>query len=238
MIQDKKVLAIIPARGGSKGLPRKNILPLLGKPLVAWSIEQAKESKYIDRIVVSSDDDEIIEVAKNFGAEVPFKRPKYLAEDDSKTIDVIFHTIKFYREFDDKDICVLLEPTSPLRDAVDIDNALELLTKNKKAESIVSVAEVVAQHPIFLSKLEEGFIRPYLDKGFQILRRQELDKLYFFEGSLYISYIGSLKAHKSFYHENCLAYIVPKWKSFEIDDEVDMIIVESLLTAKLNGRIK
>jgi len=122
MYKGKKILALIPARGGSKGLPGKNIKPLLGKPLIAWTIEQAKASKYVDRVVVSTDDDEIAEVAIRYGAEVPFLRPKELARDDSPTIDAILHALDFFSDKGERfDLLALLEPTSPLRDSEDID---------------------------------------------------------------------------------------------------------------------
>lgn len=124
MINNKKILAIIPARGGSKGLPRKNIRELAGKPLIAWTIEAGRKSKYIDRLIVSSEDFEIIEVAKKYGAEIPFVRPKHLAEDESLGLDPVFHAL---RELPGYDIVVLLQPTSPLRLTEDIDACIEQL---------------------------------------------------------------------------------------------------------------
>jgi CMP-N-acetylneuraminic acid synthetase len=123
-----KIIAIIPARGGSKGLPRKNIKLLLGKPLVAWTIEQAKNSKYVNKVVVSTEDKEIAEISRGYGAEVPFLRPKELARDDSPTIDAILHALNWFEESGEYfDIVVLLEPTSPLRDVEDKDKCVEIL---------------------------------------------------------------------------------------------------------------
>lgn len=238
MINGRSVLAIIPARGGSKGIPRKNIKLLAGKPLIAWTIEEAKKSKYIDRLILSSDDEEIIEVAKEYNCETPFKRPAKLADDSARSIDVILHAVNFCKEFNDKDICVLLEPTSPLRDSNDIDDAIEFLVNNDNAESIVGIAEVESQHPLFLTRLESNFLKPYLNQDFKVFRRQEIDKLFFFEGSIYASYIESLKKNENFYHERCLGYILPKWKSFEVDNQEDIIIIEALLNAKLKGLLK
>ncbi len=238
MISNKSVLALIPARGGSKGLPLKNIKPLLGKPLIAWSIEQAKACKYIDRVVVSTDDNAIAKIAVEYGAEVPFLRPAHLATDTASSIDAVIHAIKFFeKEGSVFDFLVLLEPTSPLRDSEDIDKALEELQRKNDAESIVGVSKVVNVHPSFLFRIRNETIEPYSDQTFETIRRQDLDDLYFLEGSLYISYCSSLKKRNSFYHNATLPYIMPKYKSYEIDDLDDFIIVESLLAAKKEGSI-
>lgn len=240
MIDGKRVLAIIPARGGSKGLPRKNIRPLLGKPLIAWTIEQAKESKYIDKIIVSSEDEEILKVSKSFGAYI-LKRPNELAEDYTPTSEVILHTLEVLENSKETyDIIVLLEPTSPLREVVDIDLPLELLLKTPKAEAIVSVAQLENKHPEFNVILDsENFIKHYNGlTNFKVLPRQKLDKVYFFDGTTYISYTETFKNYGSFYHDKTLGYIVPKWKSFEIDDIVDFVCVEAILINRKRGVLK
>ena len=237
MIEGKKILAIIPARGGSKGLPCKNIRLLLGKPLIAWTIEQAQQSKYIDEIFISTDSIEIAKVSEEFGVKVPFLRPNELASDKTKSIDVIEHVIKHLKTLDNNfDLVILLEPTSPLREVNDIDNSIETLNKTKGAESIVGVCKSEAAHPSFSLRIDKGYIMPY-EKVNNVLRRQELKDIYFFEGSLYLSYTNSLLERRSFYHEKTLPYIVPKWKSFEVDDLIDWIIIEALLKAKLNNNI-
>lgn len=181
MYKNKRILALIPARGGSKGLPGKNTKMLLGKSLIAWSIEQAYQSAYIDKVIVSTESEKIAVVARSCGAEVPFVRPKSLSADNAETIDVVLHAINFYESRGDAfDIIVLLEPTSPLREAKDIDRAIERLISNRQAESIVGIARAEASHPAFIVKLEKGFLRSYL-KTFKVLRRQELDDLYFYE---------------------------------------------------------
>jgi len=239
MINNKSILCLIPARGGSKGLPQKNIKDLCGKPLIAWSIETALRSKYIDEVIVSTDDEDIAKAASKFGALIPFMRPKELAADGSKTMDVILHAIHYFEKAGKIfDIIVLIEPTSPLRETSDIDQALENLISTEQAESIVGIAKVENTHPAFLIKLKDKFLRPYLSDEFKILRRQEIDDLYFYEGSLYISYTKSLQVRKNFYHEKTLGYIVPKWKSFEVDDIVDFVIIEAILNARLNNIIK
>jgi len=233
MYKEKKILALILARGGSKGLPKKNIKMLLDKPLIAWSIDEGKKSKYIDKVVVSTDDKEIADVAKKYDADVPFYRPVELASDTASSMDAIFHAISWFENAGEKfDILVLLEPTSPLRESSDLDSAIEMLLSNNNAQSIVGVSKVESMHPVFLSKIENNLLCPYINEKFQAKRRQDIDELYFFEGSLYISYIDALKEKKGFYHDKTMGYIVPKWKSFEIDDITDFIIIEALLNAK------
>ena len=238
MREKKKIIALIPARGGSKGIQRKNIKLLAGKPLIAYSIETALKSKYIDRVVVSTEDEEIAEISKKYGAEVPFLRPKELARDDSPTIDAIMHAINRFEESGEYfDIIVLLEPTSPLRDVEDIDKCVEILISNPKAKAIVSVAKLESTHPEFNVVIKnEGFIRkPDGTTNFKVLRRQDLKDIYFFEGSVYISEINTLRQKRTFYHELTLAYVVPKYKSFEVDEFCDFICVESLMEAKWRG---
>ena len=233
MINEKSVFAIIPARAGSKGLPKKNISPLAGKPLIAWTIETAKKSKYIDRCIVSTDDENIAKVAKLYSCEVPFIRPKHLAQDNSATMDVILHALKYFLNKSIKfDYVILLEPTSPLRDSNDIDIALSKLDKNrKKADSIVGVSRVESAHPIFDIKVKkDGLIQPYIGKSFNILRRQDIEELYFFEGSIYISDVEVLLKKNNFYHERTMPYIVPRWKSLEIDEMVDLITAEAIIS--------
>jgi CMP-N-acetylneuraminic acid synthetase len=183
MLNNYKVLALIPARGGSKGLPGKNIKPLLGKPLIAWTIEQAMASKYVDKVIVSTDDEEIAEVAKNYGAEVPFLRPKELAKDDSPTIDAILHALNFFsKKGEDFNLLALLEPTSPLRDTEDIDRCIRVLLDNEQAESIVSVCQLEGTHPEFNVIInDKGYIRKALDNttNFNVIRRQDLKNIYF-----------------------------------------------------------
>lgn len=227
-----KVLAIIPARGGSKGLPGKNIRPLCGKPLIGWSIEQAKASKYITEIYVSTDSREIADVAESFGVKVPELRPAELASDTASSASFIIYTIeKLKNEGKEFDYVILLEPTSPLREVKDIDTAIELLHTHGEADSIVGVCKTECAHPVFLVKIKNGFLSPYLG-NMEAIRRQELDELFYFEGTVYVSRINAFLEKKSFYHEKTIPYIVPKWKSFEIDDIDDWFIIESIFKNK------
>lgn len=239
MIQDKSILAIIPARGGSKGLPGKNIKPLCGKPLIAWSIEAGKGSKYIDEVMVTTDSEEIAKVAREFGASVPFLRPAKLASDTATSMEVIKHVIDFYRdEFHRRfDYIVLLEPTSPLREKEDVDKAIELLLANSQASAVVGISKTESQNPAFLIKKDEhGFLVGYEDRKMKILRRQDIGDVYFFEGSVYVSQTDTLLEEKTFYHEHTLGYEFPKWKSLEIDDIDDFFMVEALMKHKRNHK--
>ena len=236
MIDQKSVLAVIPARGGSKGLPKKNILKLADKPLISWSINVAKESKYIDKCIVSTDNKEIKNISEDYGCEVPFIRPLELASDKATTIDTVIHAIEYYRKKNIYyDYFILLEPTSPLREVHDIDDALiNLHNKRDYADSIVGVSKIEATHPIFDLRIDDkGLISPYIGEKFRTIRRQDIEPLYFLEGTIYISKIENLLKEKTFYHDRTLSHIVPRWKSAEIDDLSDMLYVESLIKNKL-----
>lgn len=237
-----EVLFVIPARGGSKGLPGKNIKEIAGKPLIAWSIQAAKEAAEQignSKVIVTTDSKEIAEVATIYDAEIPFMRPDSLAQDHIGHMDVILHAI----EEMEKQNCffkyvIMVEPTSPQRDSADLVGAFNLLKQEQDAESLVGISKTESCHPMFLTKLKNNFLDPYENKSFTFYRRQDTDQVYFYEGSMYISKIDSLKSRKSFYHEKTLGYVMPKWKSFEIDDLTDFLIIEQLLKAREEGKIK
>lgn len=232
-----QTLGIILARGGSKGIPGKNIKAFCEKPLIAWSIDQGLKSKKIDELIVSTDSKEIADISLQYGAKVPFIRPSHLSEDTSSSIDAIFHAVKFYKDKGyNFEKVILLEPTSPLRDTTDIEKAFEILESNKKAKSIVGIAHVSGAHPDFLVKLDSEKFITFYKNDFNFKRRQELEDLFFFEGSLYISYTDTLIERKSFYHNQTMGYVMPKWKAFEIDESEDFIIAESIMQAKLAGK--
>ena len=202
MIKGKKVLAIIPARGGSKGLPGKNLVNLCGRPLVGWPIQAALNSKYIDKIIVSTDDRKTANIAFAEGAQVPFLRPEGLSSDTATTISVIEHAAKFFSDAGETfDYCVLLEPTSPLTESTDIDDALEELDSHRDiADSIVGVSKVEATHPVFDVKINsKGLIKPfYVDDFSKPIRRQDIPEVYFFDGSIYLSDVPVLLLKKAF----------------------------------------
>ncbi|MCY9546108.1 cytidylyltransferase domain-containing protein [Lysinibacillus xylanilyticus] len=217
-----KVLAIIPARGGSKGVPRKNIKELAGKPLIEWTIEEAKKSKYIDRIIVSSEDKEILQVAQKFGADVPFVRPANLAEDTTAGIEPVLHALE---HFSDYEYVVMLQPTSPLRLVEDIDGCIEQLLQ-ENAEFCVSVCEV-GQSPYWMYTLDSSTkMQPLLKQQTLITRRQDLPKVYTLNGAIYLANIDLLKQTRNFITEETIAYVMPVERSYDIDTEEDFKICE------------
>lgn len=231
MDNTKKILAIIPARGGSKGLPKKNIKPLCGKPLLGWTIEQAKASKYIDEIFVSTDCQKIADVAKQFGVNVPFLRPSELAKDTSSSMDVVEHVLAHYtKEKVQFDYILLLEPTSPLRKKGDIDAAIELAITNKTADGVVSLGEVHMEHPMIVKKINpEGKIISYIDDVKKISQRQQADNAYFPYGVIYMIKTDVFKREKAFYTNNIIPYFIERWQNYEVDDIYDFIAIEAIL---------
>ena len=222
-MSDLNILAIIPARGGSKRLPGKNIKPLLGKPLIAWTIEQAKKSSLISRVIVNTDSPQIAKIAKRYGAEVPFLRPAHLATDTSTSADMVLHTLKFYdRSNISFDIIVLLEPTSPLRADDDIDKALSLFIKKfTSVNGLVSVGAVHLEKPDILKKVEHDTVAPLFKKS--------PSEGFFPYGVIYAVKTSALKKHPTFYQKKTLAYPIERWQNYEIDDIYDFICVEAVL---------
>jgi CMP-N,N'-diacetyllegionaminic acid synthase len=232
VINGKKIIAIVPARQGSKGLAKKNVIDFLGKPLLVWSIEAARKSKYVDRLIVSTDSTDIAIVGEKNGAEIPFIRPSYLSEDNSTSFEVIYHAIEFMREElgENFDLVVLLEPTSPLTTSEDLDLALEKLVSSPYARSLVSVGESESQHKTLQFNITESELISVgsASSGFIHTRRQDLAKSYFLDGSIYISYIDTLFEFMSFVHGQTLTLALPKWKNIEIDDEYDYLMALEL----------
>jgi len=237
MISGKKILAIIPARGGSKGLKNKNIKLLCGKPLIEWTIQKGKLSKYLDNIVVTTDNLDIANISKNCGAEVPFMRPKNLARDDSSTFDAVMHALSHYKDKNISfDYIVLLEPTSPLREDEDIDKMLEKLHKNKNDyDSIISIGEV-GEHPSIIKKIVNENLQPFEPNIKQTLRRQDNIPSYFPYGVAYIAKTRNLVSEKSFYTKRCTYFELKRYQNYEIDDIYDFLCVENVM--KFEWRIK
>ena len=228
MLQGKTFLAVIPARGGSKRLLKKNILPLAGKPLIAWSIEAAKKSKYIDDIVVTSDDDAILSIAQSYALK-SIKRPDELASDTTSSIDVIKHTLEIFSEYD---YIILLQPTSPLREAKHIDEAIELLIQ-KDANAVISVCE--AEHsPLWSNTLDEDrSMVDFLDQKLLNLRSQELKKYYRLNGAIYIAESEKLIRENTFFlKKNIYAYIMQQKESVDIDTQLDFDFATFLMQGK------
>ncbi|MFX1391958.1 MAG: cytidylyltransferase domain-containing protein [Promethearchaeota archaeon] len=232
----KKFLGIITARGGSKGIPRKNIKLLAGKPLIEYTFNAVKKSKLINRVILSSDDDEIIEFSKNRGIEAPFKRPAELATDDAKSIDVLTHAVVFLKKIEEytPDYIITLQPTSPFRIAKDIDNAIELVIKNNEADSLVSVIKVPHNfNPYSIMMYDGKFLKHYIKKV-RIMRRQAKPVFYARNGAaIYITSYDLLMKKKKIIGEKCLPYFMPKERSLDIDDDYDWQIAEFLIRNKL-----
>lgn len=233
MLNNKRILAIIPARGGSKGIPHKNIADLCGKPLIAYTIEEAKKSKYIDYVLISTDDEKIKEKAIEYGGNVPFIRPKNLSDDKSKSIDVVIHSIDYLKNQGNLfDYVILLQPTSPLRNANDIDEALEKVIFSEY-ESLVSVSEV-DENPILMGTIEENKFKKILNISGNNVRRQEFPKVYIYNGAIYINSVEMLYREKVFVNDLTVPYVMPKERSMDIDEQMDLDIVEFFIKEKKN----
>jgi CMP-N,N'-diacetyllegionaminic acid synthase len=231
MIAGEKVLAVITARGGSKGIPRKNLRAVAGKPLIAWTIEAARKSRYLDRVVLSSEDDEIMRVAAEWGCEVPFTRPASLAQDDTPGIDPVLDALARLPGYG---LVVLLQPTSPLRSADDIDRAIELCVE-RRAPACVSVM-AASESPYWMFTLEEAKMRPLLGKAALPERRQDLPQAYSLNGAVYVARPPWLLETRSFLAEGTVAYVMPDERSVDIDEELDLKLAEILLVDKGQGQ--
>ncbi len=222
-----KILAVVPARLGSKRLPEKNIKMLNGKPLLAYTIDAIKKSQYINRFVVSTEDTNIAQIAQSFGAEI-INRPKELASDESPTDDVIINVLEQLQKKEQyiPDIIILLQPTSPLRTTEDIDTAIKTFL-DSSGESLVSVTEY-DHTPYWAFRIEKGVLKPEFTKG-SPKRSQDLPKLYRPNGSIFISRAQTFLEHRSFYTKQILSFIMPRERSIDIDDEFDFSIAEFLL---------
>lgn len=236
MIDGKRVLALVPARSGSKGLPHKNIRPLHGKPLLAWPIAAARASAHVDRVVVSTDSPHYADLARQAGADVPFLRPAALASDSAPSIDFMLHAVDTLEAAGDiYEYVLLLEPTSPLTEAGDVDAALQALDRRRDiADAMVGVTPMVSTHPAFAVRLDDaGLMHPFAAPSFgQLPRRQDTEPLYSLDGSLYISSVAALRRERGFCHARTLPYVTPRWKSFEVDDLVDFICIEAILAQR------
>lgn len=231
MYKEKKILAVVTARGGSKGLPGKNIKILNGKPLVAWTLEQIKNSKYIDRCIVSTDSSEIAEVCEEYGVKVPELRPEYLATDEASSMDVLEYTIK-REEIQGRtyDYIMLLEPTSPLRKKGDLDNIIRLAGDNHDRDGVISVGQVQLEHPMLIKKISEnGVIIPYTENMLNAYQRQQHDEALFPYGVGYLIKTAVLKKQHTIYTSNVIPYFIERWQNYEIDDIYDFKCIETIM---------
>lgn len=226
MIHDQRVLAIIAARGGSKGLPGKNIKDVGGQPLIAWSIQAGHNSSYIDRVVLTTDDAAIVTVAQEFGCDVPFLRPAALADDTAKVEDALLHTMDNLGE--EYDYLVLLQPTSPLRTAADIDGAIKTCI-DKAAPACVSVCSP-DKSPYWMCLADEkGRLHRLLETDGPAYRRQDLAPVLALNGAVYVAEVSWFRTHQTFFTEETVGYEMPRERSVDIDTPLDLMLVETIL---------
>ena len=232
----ERVLAVIPARGGSKGVPRKNIRDLCGKPVVAWTIETALAAgEDLYRVIVSTDDPEIAVAAHAFGAEAPFMRPAELATDEAPGLPVIQHAVKFVEEEEDVpvDWVLILQPTAPFRNADDIAESLRL-AREGGCDSVISVTRVLAEHPILMKKIEDNRLLPYCIEEKEGTRRQDYDPpAYIRNGAIYLTRRDVLMENNSIWGEVIRPYVMPEERSYDIDSERDFRLVELVMRERL-----
>ena len=227
-----KILAIIPARGGSKSVPKKNIRNLNGKPLIAYTIEAAKriEEKF-HKIIVSADDEEIAEVAKHYGADVPFIRPSNLAEDKTPTYPVLQHAVNFVEKDDgiNIDLIMLLQPTAPFRTTEDMLNCLNL-SQTSNTDSVISVVQVFSYHPILMKKIENNRLTHFSIEEKEGTPRQLYEPpAYMRNGAIYITKRNNLIEQNSIWGNSITPYVMPQERSYNIDDEIDFITSEMMM---------
>jgi CMP-N,N'-diacetyllegionaminic acid synthase len=226
-------LALVVARGGSKSIPRKNLAPLAGKPLIAWTIEAALQCRSPLRVIVSTDDEEIARAATRYGATHPFTRPVELAQDDSPTFPVVAHALERLAADGGymPERVLLLQPTSPLRTADDIDGAMAVAEEHD-ADSVVSVTPA-SQHPRLMKRVSAGGMLEDFDTGGSVARRQDLEPAYALNGAIYLTRRSWLDTHESFYADRTYAYVMPAERSIDVDEPWDLHLCELILRDRL-----
>ena len=227
----KKIIAVIPAKGSSRAIPKKNIIKILGKPLIYYTIKEAKKSKLIDDLIVSTDSREISKISKKYGAKVPFIRPKYLSTDFMQSLPVVKHAVLFMEKLNKckYDYVVMLQPTCPLRNCIDIDIALKKLI-NSKFESITSIVDVGGNHPYRMKIIKKKRLHNFIDRGFEDMRpRQKLKKIYIRNGAIYAATRNTIFKKNSLVGIKNLPYVMPKERSVNIDVINDLLSAEHFL---------
>ncbi len=225
-----EVLAIIGARGGSKGLPRKNVILLGGKPLIAWTIDAARGARDITRTVITTDNHEIADTARQCGAEVPFMRPDELAQDSTPGLAAVLHAVRWLDDHEGyrPDVVVNLQPTSPLRTSSDIDAAMALL-RERQADAVVSVSPA-DQHPYWMKTVDSsGWMKDFIEQREATLVRQKLPAVYALNGAIYLAHREVLLSTGSWYTDRTAAYIMPFERSIDIDTAWDFADAERVL---------
>ena len=234
-----RVLAVIPARGGSKGVPRKNVRPVCGKPLIAYTIEAALAAgDVLDRVIVSTDDEEIAGIAAGLGADVPFMRPAELAGDRVAMAPVLQHAVRAMEEAEGRrfDWVCLLQPTEPFRTAGDIRQALAL-GQEGGCDSVISVVQVFAVHPVLMKRIEDGRLLPFCVPEPEGTRRQDYTPAaYMRNGAIYLTRRDVLVERGSIWGDVIRPYVMPPERSVGVDSELDMKLVELLMADAIGGR--
>ena len=235
MYKGYRILAIVTARGGSKGLPGKNVKDLNGKPLIAWTIRQIQERVYTDDIFISTDSREIAEISALYGVEVPCLRPDYLAADTASSMDVMEYTINLLEKQNKQyDYVILLEPTSPLRKRGDIDGIIRLAADNPESDGVISVGRVHLEHPMIVKKVSDrGNIIPYTNMIPKVYQRQQHDEALFPYGVGYLIKVDVFKEKHTIYTENVLPYYIERWQNYEIDDIYDFCCIETIMRMEM-----
>lgn len=231
--QSAPTLALVVARGGSKSIPRKNLAPLAGRPLIAWSIEAARQCDAAGRVVVSTDDPEIAAVARTFGAETPFVRPPELARDETPTMPVVLHALRWLDQHEGyrPDRVLLLQPTSPLRTSQDIAAAISL-ADDRGAESVVSVTPA-SSHPYLTKRITAaGLLEDFVAHP-PVERRQDLEPAYALNGAIYLALRSLLVDHETFYAPRTYAYVMPPERSIDVDTPWELHLCELVLRDRL-----
>ena len=227
----KKIIAVIPAKGNSRAIPKKNIVKILGKPLIYYTIKEAKKSKLIDDLVVSTDSKEISKISKKYGAKVPFIRPKYLSTDFMQSLPVVKHALLFMEKLNKckYDYVVMLQPTCPLRNCIDIDSSLKKLI-NSKFQSITSIVDVGGNHPYRMKVIKKNRLYNFIDRGFEDMRaRQKLKKIYIRNGAIYAATRNTIFKKNSLVGIKNLPYVMAKERSVNIDVINDLFSAEYYL---------
>ncbi|MEM3421386.1 MAG: acylneuraminate cytidylyltransferase family protein [Candidatus Hadarchaeum sp.] len=225
-----RILGVIPARGGSKPIPKQNIKSLLGRPLIAYTIVPARECKLLTRLVVSSEDEEVLEVARNYGAEVPFVRPKELADDLSLLTDVVKHAVLEVEKQEGKkyDYVVVLSPTTPLRTTADIDRALRKLIETG-ADSVISVTKVGSCHPMRMKKIVHDRLIDYVEEEVENMPKKLLPPVYLRNEAIYAVRRDVLVNQNSFKGRISCPYLMPPERSITIDTKMDFQLAEAVM---------
>lgn len=229
-----RVLGLIPARGGSKGVSKKNIRLVDGQPLVSYSIEIGKKSKLISDVIVSTDSDEIIEVVKRYECDY-IKRSDVNAQDETPIEPVIFELLeKLKKKYD---ILVLLQPTAPIREVEDVDNVIQMLIEDETLDSVVSVVELEDIHPARMYSVNDAFEMTPLNPLLERKRRQDLDSVYLRNGAIYATRISTFFKTKKLINDSKKAYVMPESKWANVDTERDLLITELLIKEWKKGKL-